>query len=373
LLEARAVAESAAGTAPVLEWSFMGESGVVVRAPELERFCAEILTAAGASAADARLVAASLVAANLRGVDSHGVQLLVYYVEQIEAGDLDVKARGEVLLESGSCLLYHGRNGLGQVVSDICTGHGIRLAMETGISLVVARESNHFGACAWWAQKYAAAGLIGIVMCNASPMVPPWQGREPRFGTNPLCVAVPGGAEPPWLLDMATTTVAAGKIYKAMHNGRTEIPHGWAMDRDGVPTTSVEAALKGLLMPLGGYKGSGLAFLGEILCGVLGGGAMSTELGGIRIRGRAMRCSQMFLGIDVARFLPLHEFQARMDRLIRTVKSAQPASGYDEVLVANEPELREEERRRRGGIPLEAGSWERLAAAAARLGVRPPL
>jgi LDH2 family malate/lactate/ureidoglycolate dehydrogenase len=347
----------------------MPESSVPIHAPALEAFCHDILIAAGVPARHARLVAATLVAANLRGVDSHGVQLLPYYVEQIEAGDLDPNAEGAVLSESGSCLLYDAGNGLGQVVSEICTGHGIRIAKQQGMSMVVARESNHFGACAWWARKYAAEGLIGIVMCNASPMVPPWQGREPRFGTNPICVAVPGGEEPPWLLDMASTTVAAGKIYKAMINGQSEIPHGWAMDRDGVPTTSVETALKGLLMPLGGYKGSGLAFLAEILCAVLGGGAMSTELGGIRIRGRAMRCSQMFLGIDAARFLPLDEFRSRMDRLIRTVKSTPPASGYEEVLVANEPELRYEAVRRRDGIPLEAGTWKRLTDAAIRLGV----
>ncbi|MEO7653523.1 MAG: Ldh family oxidoreductase, partial [Bryobacteraceae bacterium] len=216
-------------------------------------------------------------------------------------------------------------------------------------------------------------GLIGIVMCNASPMVPPWQGREPRVGTNPICVSVPGGREQPWLLDMATTTVAAGKIYKAMINGHETIPSGWAMDAEGVPTTSVQKALNGgLVAPLGGYKGSGLAMLGEILCAVLSGGAMSTELGGIRIRGRAMRVSQMFLGIDIARFLPVEEFTDRMDKLIGMIKGTAPAKGYDEVLVAGEPELRMEEDRRRDGIPLEEGTWKTLVAAAARHGVAAP-
>jgi len=101
--------------------------------------------------------------------------------------------------------------------------------------IIVYIELNHFGACAWWAQKMRAAGQIGIVMCNASPIVPPWQGREGRLGTNPICMSVPG----PWLLDMATTTVAAGRIFKAMINGEPEVPAGWAFDSTGVPTVRV--------------------------------------------------------------------------------------------------------------------------------------
>ena len=129
------------------------------------------------------------------------------------------------------------------------------------MAMVVARESNHFGAAAWWAQKMRDAGQIGIVMCNASPIVPPWQGKQGRLGTNPICMSVPG----PWLLDMATTTVAAGRIFKAFINGQPEIPAGWAFDSEGVPTTDTTEAYKGMLMPLGGYKGSGLAMMVEIL------------------------------------------------------------------------------------------------------------
>ena len=344
----------------------------MISAPELTRFAEAILVAARVPPEKARLVATSLVAASLRGVDSHGVQLLSFYVEQLEAGDVNPLADGHVVSENGPCLLYDGENGLGAVISDTCCRHGVRLAREHGLSMVVARESNHFGAAAYWAQRYSAAGLIGIVVCNASSLVPPWQGKEPRFGTNPICMSVPGGAEGPWLLDMATTTVAMGKIYKAMLNGQETIPPGWAMDAEGLPTTSVQAALSGLLAPLGGYKGSGLAVMVEILCAVLGGGAMSTQLGGIRVRGRPMRASQMFLGIDLARFLPLDEFTARMDWLIRAVKSTPPARGYDEVLVANDPELRHQAERSRNGIPIEPGTWKALTDAARRLGVPVP-
>jgi LDH2 family malate/lactate/ureidoglycolate dehydrogenase len=349
----------------------MEAAETVVSAQELRAFVERICRAAGVAPETSRLLAVSLVAANLRGVDSHGVQLLHYYLEQIEWGDVNPSATGRVVSEDGSCLLYDGENGIGQAVAEICCGHAVRIARERGMAMVVARESNHFGACAYWAQKMSAAGQIGIVFCNASSMVPPWQGKATRFGTNPICMSVPGGEELPWLLDMATTTVAAGKIYKAGINGRPEIPAGWAMDSEGVPTTSTEAALKGLLMPLGGYKGSGLAMMVEILCSVLSGGAMSTELGGIRIRGRAMRVSQAYIAIDVQRFLPPEEFTARMDKLIRMVKSAPPARDYSEVLVAGDPEYRAEARRAAEGIPIEAGTWRSLVEAAAKLGVHP--
>ena len=272
----------------------------------------------------------------------------------------------------GQTALAFRQNGIGQPIAETCCAHAMRMARANGLAMVVARESNHFGAAAFWAQKMSAADQIGIVMCNASALVPPWQGKQPRLGTNPICVSVPGGEEKPWLLDMATTTVAAGKIFKAMINGQPEIPAGWAMDAEGVPTTSTDTALIGLLMPLGGYKGSGLAMMAEILCAVLGGGAMSTELGGIRVRGTQVRASQMFLAIDTARFIPLDEFRGRMDRLIRTMKSTPPAKGYSEVLVAGEPELRTEEERRRSGVPVGHGTWHALCQAADRLGMAVP-
>ncbi len=350
----------------------MPDAEILIPASDLTTFAARLLDAVGVPAAKSKLVAESLVAANLRGVDSHGVQLLPYYLEQLEWGDMDAQADGRVISESGSCLLYDGQNGIGQPIAEVCCAHALRIARASGLAMVVARESNHFGAAAFWAQKMSAAGQIGIVMCNASALVPPWQGKQPRLGTNPICMSVPGGEEKPWLLDMATTTVAAGKIFKAMINGQPEIPAGWAMDAEGVPTTSTDTALKGLLMPLGGYKGSGLAMMAEILCAVLGGGAISNEVGGIRIRGSQVRVSQMFLAIDIARFIPLDEFRARMDRLICGMKSTPPAKGYSEVLVAGEPELRMEQERLRSGIPVGHGTWHALCEAADRLAVAVP-
>jgi LDH2 family malate/lactate/ureidoglycolate dehydrogenase len=337
-----------------------------IPAGELTRFVEEILQGAGVPADRAKIAADCLVAANLRGVDSHGIQLLPFYVEQLLAGEVDRKAEGRVASESGSCLVFDGQNALGQWVAEQCCGHAIRIAREHGVGFVTARESNHFGAAAWWALKMRAAGMIGIVMCNASPIVPPWQGKQGKLGTNPICVALPG----PWLLDMATTTVAAGKIFKAHINGQPEIPAGWAFDSDGVPTTDTEKAYKGMLMPLGGYKGSGLAMMVEILCAVLSGGAMANELGGIRWRGTRVRVSQTFIAIDIARFMPLQEFTARMEKLVEIVKSTPAAPGYGEVLVAGDPEWRIEADRLKNGVPIADGNWAELLKAAGKVGVK---
>jgi LDH2 family malate/lactate/ureidoglycolate dehydrogenase len=270
-------------------------------------------------------------------------------------------------------MVYDGENGLGAVVAEQCCRHALRLASKHGLAMVVARHSNHFGMAAFWTRRISAAGHIGIAVCNATPMVPPWQGREPRFGTNPICMSLPGPPEKTWLLDMATTTVAMGKIYNAHFSGEKTIPAGWGLDREGRPTTDPETVMNGgMVAPLGGYKGYGLAMMVEVLCAVLGGGAMSTEVGGIRVRGRPMDVSQTFLAIEVERFLPLSVFQARMERLAGMVKSAPPAAGYDEVLLAGEPEIRIEEQRRRDGIPIPEGTWEALRAVAARLQVPEP-
>jgi len=346
---------------------------ITVSETALREFIERMLVAAGVSPGKAQLVAAPLVASSLRGVDSHGVQLLPHYMGQIERGDVNPEAEGHVVSENGACMVYDAEHGFGQVTSPICCAHAVRLAQRCGLAMVIAREANHFGAAAYWGQKISSAGMIGIVMCDASMQVPPWQGREARLGTNPICVSVPHPEGKGWLLDMATTTAAYGKLEQALLKGQTTIPYGWAVDSEGVPTADLQAALKGLLMPLGGYKGTGLAMMVEILTGLLAGGPVfGTAVTGVRHRGRPMRCNHTFIAIDVSRFLPLEDFYARLDRWLAQVKSSQPAKGYEEVLVAGEPEWRMEEQRRRYGIPIMAGHWEPIARLASHYGVPLP-
>jgi LDH2 family malate/lactate/ureidoglycolate dehydrogenase len=348
----------------------MADDFIVIRDAALIGFAAAVLDAAGVPHSTSALVAESLVAANLRGVDSHGVQLLIWYCDQIRAGNVDLQTGGRIDRENGVCLVYDGCNGIGQRISSLCCEHAIRIGKANGMGMVVARNSTHFGACAWWAQRLSSAGLIGIVMCNATALVAPWQGKQRMLGTNPICMSVPGPDT--FLLDMATTTVALNRIYKAMLSGDAAIPEGWAMDADGNPTTDPKTAIAGLPMPLGGYKGTGLAVMVEILCAVLSGGALLTEVGGIRNTTIDMRASHLFLAIDVERFMPMGDFTARMARLRDTLKSSPPAVGFEEVLVAGEPEWRAEAARRRDGIPVARGIWDQLSKLAASLNVAIP-
>lgn len=343
-------------------------------AESLSEFCAALLVALGTPKGHARIVGESLVAANVRGVDSHGIQMLSVYIQQVRAGGVNVAAEGRVTKEDGVCLHYFGDNGFGQVVADRCTDHSIRLTRALGVSVVVANHSNHFGAGAWWGEKLARAGFIGIAMSNACPAVAPWQGRTPILGTNPLCVAVPGlGGRGRWLLDMATTTVALGKLSHAANLKQTTIPREWGfLDAAGRPATEVLAAQGGSPTPIGGYKGSGLAMMIELLCAGLSGGAMATELPIYRTGGDPLGISHAFLAIDPKRFLPSGEFEGRVGRLVDMVKASAPAAGFEEVLVAGEPEWRCEDVRRREGIPVPVKLWERLTAIAGELGVTPP-
>jgi LDH2 family malate/lactate/ureidoglycolate dehydrogenase len=331
----------------------------------LRDFCSTLLVRHGVSVEVAELVGDSLVAANLRGVDSHGVQMLLPYIGQLVNGSIDGQAMGEVAAESGGCLTYDGHNGFGQIAAERCVAHAVRLGRNFGVSVVVARNSNHFGAAAYWGQRIAAEGCIGIVTCNTSPAVPPWQGREARLGTNPFCMAVPGSEHGGWLLDMATTTVALGKIHDAVWMGKPSIPAGWVTDASGNPITDPQEAINGLPTPLGGYKGTGMAMMVEILSAVLSGGPVGPDVGTLRAgEDTPQRVSLMFLAIDLERFVNLAEFLKRMRSFTEGVKSSAPAPGYEEVLVANEPEYRAEQRRKREGIPIPARLFEALGQAA---------
>jgi|LNFM01.2.fsa_nt_gb LDH2 family malate/lactate/ureidoglycolate dehydrogenase len=345
--------------------------GQAVKAEALERFGIALLEAVGTPSAYAREVAANLVFGNLRGVDSHGIRLLLYYLEHIRHGLIQPAVGGEALTEFGAICVYDAAFGLGAATSAECCAIANRLASTHGAGVVTARRANHFGAAAYWARKMADAGHIGIAFCNASTIVAPWQSKEPKFGTNPICMAVPGPYEDSFLLDMATTTVAANRIFKAFQNHEPEIPIGWAMDRDGRPTTDTKAAYEGLVAPLGGYKGTGLALMVEILTSVLAGGAMGSEIGGIRYTEKPLSVSHFFLAIDVKRFMAAEEFAARMRRLLQEIRTATPAAGYDEVLVAGDPEIRVERERRERGIPFSDTDLQALREAAEALGVEP--
>jgi LDH2 family malate/lactate/ureidoglycolate dehydrogenase len=344
----------------------------LVHHADLQKFIHDLFFRLGVNSHDAALAASSLVAANLYGVDSHGVQLVPPYTEQLVTRNIDHRTSGRISKKSDSCVLYDGENALGQAVAVRCCDEAVRLARTFGTGLVVARNSNHFGRAAFWGSRIAESGCVGLVFSNASPLVAPWQGREPRLGTNPVCIAVPGG----WILDMATTTVAAGRIIDTVLSGKSTIPEGWALDSKGVPTTTASAAMKGTLLPLGGreagFKGTGLAVAIEILCGVLSGGAITNEVGSLRSRNHPAGVSHSFLAIDVQRFLSVHDFTSKVAQLMGILKATPVAPGFEEILMAGEREKIVEKQRLRDGIPVPPHLWVSLSRLADTHKLDPP-
>ncbi len=349
-------------------------SAGVLSAAQLHDFGAALLRSLSVPDEHADIVMASLVGANLRGVDSHGMQMLVVYLQQLRAGGVDPRATGRVAHANGACLRYDGDNALGQVVAQRCSDLVIAKAAEHGVAVVTAHHSNHFGTGAWWGERIAREGYLALVFSNACPVVAPWQGITPILGTNPLCMAVP--AEMPgagWLLDMATTTAALGKVADAKNRGEKTIPLAWGFrDEQGQPTSDPAAAQRGTPTPLGGFKGTGLAMMVELLSAGLSGGAMATELPAYTDGSETLGISHTFIAIDPRRFGVAETFAPRAARLSGMVKASQPSPGHHEILVAGEPEWRCACTRQESGIPLPRTLWEELMVWARELAVQPP-
>jgi LDH2 family malate/lactate/ureidoglycolate dehydrogenase len=218
-------------------------------------------------------------------------------------------------------------------------------------------------------QQALDAGFISLVFSNASPAMPPWGARTALLGTNPFAAGVPAGRQPPFLLDMSPAVAARGKIRRAERRGET-IPLGYALDGEGRPTTDPTAALGGVVLPIGGYKGSGLAMLMDIFGGVISGAAFGGEVGDqYKAFDRPQDVGHFFLAMKPDLFVPEDDYRARMDTLIERVRACPTAEGSDEVLIPGEPERRYEEARRRSGIPYSAAEIAALQKEAAKAGV----
>jgi LDH2 family malate/lactate/ureidoglycolate dehydrogenase len=215
------------------------------------------------------------------------------------------------------------------------------------------------------------AGFVALVFSNASPAMPPWGGREGLLGTNPFAAGAPGGRLGPYLLDMSPAVAARGKIRRAQRRGET-IPLGYALDAHGRPTTDPAAALAGVVLPIGGYKGSGLSMLMDIFGGLISGAAFA---GGVadqyKVFDRPQDVGHFFLAMRPDLFMPMSEYRSRMDTLIERVRACPKAEGFDEILIPGEPEARIEAELRRTGIPYSAAEIDPLQAEAARAGIAP--
>jgi ureidoglycolate dehydrogenase (NAD+) len=339
----------------------------------LRGFCVACFEKVGLSPVDATVTADNLIFANLRGVDSHGVIRLKVYIDRLRAGGFQAQATPQIIAQQESSALIDARQGMGQVAALAAMKLAIAKAAKTGVAFVSVRNSNHFGASAFYALRAIEHGMIGLAATNAGPTMAPTGGRAGRLGNNAFAVAVPAGNFPPLVLDMATGAVAWGKIFVAQQEKR-KIPMTWALDKNGVPTDDPEAAAdQGLIQPVGGYKGYGLSLLIDILSGVLSGGGFSTHIRTLyqQIESPA-QVAHTCAALRIDAFLPLAAFHRRMDEIIELMRSCPTAPGVERIFVPGEIEHETEKRRRVEGIPLNAELQRELRSLAADLGLKPP-
>ena len=337
----------------------------------LRRFGTEVLEAAGLSSQDAWRVADSLVFAEARGLASHGVARLSIYVRRIQTGAIKARPEMRWLHERDAVGILDADDGPGAVAAAAAMEKAVELATRYGLGACAVRNSNHCGALGYYARIAVEARMVGLATSNANPTMPPWGGREPTLGTNPIAIGVPVPGRPPFLLDMATSAAARGKIILAAKRGHP-IPAGWALDRDGRPTQDPQAALDGMLLPMAGPKGYGLALWIDILCGVLAGSAFARHVGALYTQlDRPQRVGHFMLAIDIARFVDWPHYESAVRELVEQVKATPPAEGFSEVLLPGEPEAAAYERSEREGIALTPELDEELRSLAEELGVAP--
>ena len=350
----------------------------------LARFVASIFATAGTSQEEGERIAHHLIGANLAGHDSHGVIRVPRYVLWLESGAVKAGQTLEVVKESATHAVVDGGYGFGQTIGPLAVDLGIAKAKAAGLAVIALRNAGHIGRIGDWAERAAAAGLVSIHFVNVAggELVAPFGGVSRRFSTNPICVGVPQPGTDPLILDFATSTVAEGKVLVASNGGKS-LPPGALIGPDGTLSTNPEALYgpiagtsvrdagngQGALRTFGDHKGSGIAFMCEILAGCLTGGETSGPIPGGR-RGRITN-GMLSIYLDPGHFGAASFAQTARDYALY-VKAARPAPPCEEVLVPGEAEARTRAARQRDGIPLQVDTWAAIRDTAARLGVAAP-
>jgi len=330
----------------------------IMKEEDLSLLVASIFRKRGVPEEESRFVARVLVHANLRGVDSHGVMRVAHYVKRLEAGS--VKAGAKITKErTGPATGFvDGDDGLGHVAMRDAMSMAIEIARESGVGLVGIRNSSHCGALSFYAYQAMEADMIGWVMSQTDPAVVPFGGRRPFFGTNPLCFGIPSRSGPPIVLDMATSTVAGGHIFKARAENRP-IPDTWGLDVDGRPTTDPHRAV--YFTPAGGAKGYGLGVIVDVLTGLLMGGNFGPHVHVMYGDYEKERDLCHLVGaVDYHRFPGQDTFLDRVKRMIEELHEVPAAEGVLKVLAPGEPEFLRERERREKGIPIEDYLFDEL-------------
>ncbi|KZZ91812.1 malate/L-lactate dehydrogenase [Moelleriella libera RCEF 2490] len=357
---------------------------------EATRLVTSILTHNGVSGPSAALVAKCLIAADLRGVDTHGMSRVPSYMARIRRGVLDPAAQPSLSQVTPVVAHVDGRNSFGFLGAHMAMQAAITSAETYGIGMASVRRSNHFGMAAWVVQQALDAGMMSIVFTNSSPALPPFGGRSKLLGTSPLAcgapgistaasvsatkgaAAVAGGGGGDFILDMAPSVAARGKIYKAKRRGE-RIPQDWALDKDGRPTDDPDAALAGVLLPMGGPKGSALAIMMDVFSGVLSGSAFAGHVTGPYDTSsqEAPDVGHFMLAIKPDLFMNLDEFRGRLEYLYQRVVGAEKAAGVDRIYFPGEMEQLVQRERLETGIPLAQAEIDALNEEAERAGVQP--
>ncbi len=342
------------------------------KAEELEAFAAEVLEKGGLPRGDASHVARLMIRADLRGVDGHGIFRLPQYVRRLRAGGINAHPKIRVLEDRISTALVDGDNGMGHLVMSRAAEVAIEKAEKTGVAWVGARMSNHAGFGALYAEMPLSKNMIGLYMAVASANhMPPWGGVEKILGTNPLTIAIPAGEEPPVILDMATTVVAYGKVKTYRLAGKT-MPVGWMMDRHGQPITDPNRSDEGFLLPIGGYKGSGLAIVIGMLAGLLNGALFGRACIDFNADETTVtNTGHAVIALNLSHFCPVDSFKAQMDAAIREIRNSERMDGVDRIWLPGEKEYACSLERRVKGIPMNPDLRRTLNDLAASVGANP--
>lgn len=347
--------------------------GITVSAQELTAFGVDCLLRCGVGGEHARTTIDVLVTTDLFGVFTHGMKLLKGYVRRLRAGGIRAGASPEVCKEGPAWAIVNGNSGLGLVTAVYAMELAIRKAREVGLAYVGVRNSCHFGAAGYYANMAAGADMIGMAMANDYPSMAVLGAKKAVLGTNPFSYAVPAGAERPIFLDIASSTVAGGKVRIAQVQNR-QVPDTWMVDSEGVPTTNPflypESAY---LLPFAGHKGYGIAMMIESLAGILSGAGAMYDLRNWVDHDPSLPTNHgaAFLAFDVGSMIPIDDFKNRVDQLIRDIHQTPKAQGTDRLFVPGEMEWDRRAKAEAGGIALPADVAESLRALAEELNNKP--
>jgi hydroxycarboxylate dehydrogenase B len=342
----------------------------VFQAQPLERAICAIVAAGGSESREAQLVAANLLMANLSGHDSHGVGMIPRYVESLKEGGLKPNRHPLVKFDGGALLALDGQAGYGQVIGMEATEMAIARAKQHGSCVMTLANSHHLCRIGQWAEQAVAQGLVSISFVNviSRPIVAPYGGSDARFGTNPCTIGIPLAGQPPLILDMATSAVAQGKI-RVAHNKGEKVAPGLLIDDKGEPTVDPRYGViepLGALTTMGLHKGYGLAVACELLGGALSGGG--TQRTGERDKKRVLN-GMLTILIDPARLGAAEFFGGEAAAFVDWVRRSPPATGFDKVRIAGDPERETRVKRARDGISVDATTWRDILSAGEKVGI----